>query len=119
MPPKRASVPSNAFGASPSALDKLTGRAPADDVGQQNRDTVKPENSNTVKTQDSDTADMQDLADDSSTREKLSFYLRPDQIDKLDEMVLSYKRRTGKRTNRNALMSQILDRVDLDFILGE
>jgi hypothetical protein len=57
--------------------------------------------------------------DDSSTREKVTFYLRPDQVEKLDEMVIAYKRRTGRRTNRNALMRLLLDRVEIDQLVQE
>jgi hypothetical protein len=55
--------------------------------------------------------------DDSNTREKITFYLRPDQVEKLDELVIAYRRRTGRRTNRNALMRLVLDRIDIDLLL--
>lgn len=143
MPPKRATVPINTFGSSSTALDKLTGRVPAveehtepappvepqhdadpadpaepavaqssNTVLRQNNSTVLRQNSNTVTTQAS--ADS-DSADDSSTREKVTFYLRPDQVEKLDELVIAYKRRTGQRMNRNELMRQMLDRITIDF----
>ncbi len=126
MSPKRASVPQDTYGNRPSALDKLTGRAPQNipahqtekgdqqfpspSVEQENRKTGEPQDSNTVLLQSAE-------KDDSSTREKITFYLRPDQIDKLDELTLAYKRQTGKRLNRNALVRQLIDRCTLDMLL--
>jgi hypothetical protein len=139
MPPKRAAVPTNAFGAGSKALDKLTGRtsAPEPEVTEsptpeapppasaapQSSITAIPENGNTVKPRSSKTVlpseAVESEADDSSTREKVTFYLRPDQVEKLDDLVLTYKRRTGQRTNRNALLRLLLDRVDIDLLLTE
>jgi len=48
--------------------------------------------------------------------EKISFYLRPDQVDKLDELALAYKKRTGVRLNRNELVRRLIDRADLDLL---
>jgi hypothetical protein len=101
MAPKRATVPSDAFAKPPSALDKLTGRASTED---------------TVKSQDRNTVIPQTGADESA-REKITFYLRPDQIDKLDELVLAYKRQTGKRINRNEVVRRLIDLCDLDLLL--
>lgn len=130
MPPKRATVPTNTFGAGPTALDKLTGRAtptepealptPLEPV--RTASPTLPQNSDTVKLQNGKTVSQQDGAgdegvDDSNTREKITFYLRPDQVEKLDELVIAYKRRTGQRTNRNALMRLVLDRLDIDLLL--
>jgi hypothetical protein len=136
MPPKRAAVPTNTFGAGSKALDKLTGRVappepdgaepgrqeedPAHAVVLQDRTPALPQDRNTVKRQNANASGVRsdgEGTDDSSTREKVTFYLRPDQVEKLDELVLTYKRRTGRRTNRNALMRLMLDRVDLDFLL--
>lgn len=127
MAPKRASVPNNTFGGGPSALDKLTGRVPSDQPPQQDRETVdsqdritvSPQNSNNVSPQNSNTVLPQEGADDSSTREKITFYLRPDQIDKLDELTLAYKRRTGRRLNRNELVRRMIDRCDLPLLLDQ
>lgn len=137
MPPKRAAVPTNTFGGGPKALDKLTGRAPAAEpetaatppaaapeptpprATRQSRETVSPQNGKAASRQNStaqqESADS-DGGDDSSTREKVTFYLRPDQVEKLDELVITYKRRTGRRTNRNALMRLLLDHVDIELL---
>jgi hypothetical protein len=128
MPPKRASVPTNTFGASSSALDKLTGRnSPAEpDLPPATLGASLPsaDSSNTVITQNGNTVSMQqraddESADDSRTREKITFYLRPDQVEKLDELVIAYKRQTGQRMNRNALMRLLLDRVDIALLLQD
>ncbi|NTU85957.1 MAG: hypothetical protein HGA45_42620 [Chloroflexales bacterium] len=142
MPPKRAAVPTNTFGGGPKALDKLTGRAPAAEpetadtppsaapeptpqrTTRQSRETVSPQNGKAASRQSSSAPAAQESAesdggDDSSTREKVTFYLRPDQVEKLDELVIAYKRRTGRRTNRNALMRLLLDRVDIDLLVQE
>jgi len=52
--------------------------------------------------------------------EKTTFYLRPDQIDKLDELVTSYKRHTGQRkgVNRNDIVRRLIDRADLSMLVG-
>ena len=73
---------------------------------------------NGARTAPDETADGEG-GDDSSTREKVTFYLRPDQVEKLDELVIAYKRRTGKRTNRNALMRKLLDLVEIDLLVQE
>jgi hypothetical protein len=141
MPPKRATVPTNTFGAA-KALDKLTGRAPTPEPEppeappappapspaserktRQSRETVVPQNGKTALRQSSSATATQESGeseggDDSSTREKVTFYLRPDQVEKLDELVIAYKRRTGRRTNRNALMRLLLDRVDIDLLVS-
>lgn len=127
MAPKRASVPSNSFGSGPSALDKLTGRVHSDQPPAQDRETVEPQygstvspqHGNTVSPQHGNTVSPHESADDSSTREKITFYLRPDQIDKLDELTLAYKRRTGQRLNRNELVRRMIDRCDLQLLLDQ
>lgn len=142
MPSKRAAVPTNTFGGA-KALDKLTGRAPTPEPetteappappaptpaperkARQSRETVVPQNGKAASRQSSTNSSAQESAegeggDDSSTREKVTFYLRPDQVEKLDELVITYKRRTGRRTNRNALMRLLLDRVDIDLLTQE
>jgi len=109
MPSKRAAVPENVFGQKGTALDKLTGRAPAE------QGTDK-EYGNTVLPQSSDTVSPQDRADQ-ETREKLSVYLRPDQVDKLDELALEYRRRTGKRISRVEVVRRLIDASDLQMVL--
>jgi hypothetical protein len=109
MAPKRATIPADTFAKPPSALDKLTGRTRTEGtVEPHNGGTVPPENSNTVK---------QQVAGEDVAREKITFYLRPDQADKLDDLVLAYKRQTGKRINRNEVVRRLVDFCDLDVLL--
>lgn len=48
---------------------------------------------------------------------KISFYLRPDQVEMLDELALAYKQRTRIRINRNELVPHLIDRADLQGLL--
>ncbi|MEI8165570.1 MAG: hypothetical protein WCG26_04295 [Chloroflexales bacterium] len=142
MPPsKRAVVPANAFGPGPKVLDKLTGRAQTP-VSEEVGDVPEPDaalptpeatGSGNTAVRDSSTTVPRHIdkaepppesadgegADDSSTREKVTFYLRPDQVEKLDELVITYKRRTGQRTNRNALVRLLIDRIDINLLLTD
>jgi len=79
-------------------------------------DTPEAHHRDTVKRQDRETVKQQSGTDESA-REKITFYLRPDQIDKLDELVLAYRRQTGNRINRNELVRRLIDLCDLDMLL--
>jgi Uma2 family endonuclease len=57
--------------------------------------------------------------DEGSGTEKISFYLRPDQLDKLDELALAYKKQVGTRINRNEIVRRLIDRCDLRLLLDE
>lgn len=126
MSGKRAVVPAQSFTRRPTALDKLTGAAPdrdtdapqdGDTAASDNRDTVAQSYSETVSQLHSETA--QPAARGASGFEKTSFYLRPDQLDKLDDLALAYRRRTGQRVGRNDLVRRLIDRCDLDSLIGE
>jgi len=126
MSGKRAVVPAQSFTKRPTALDKLTGAAPdhdadapqdSDTATPPNRDTVTPSYGETSSPPHSETA--QPAARGASGLEKTSFYLRPDQLDKLDELALAYRRRTGQRVGRNDLVRRLIDRCDLDSLIGE
>ena len=101
---KRAPVPTDAFSRPASALDKLTGRTPAEPAENQKA----PPPPKAAVTPQSDT---------SAAREKVSFYLRPDQLDKLDELALAYRKHTGHRLNRNDIIRQLVDLCDLAMLL--
>ena len=119
---KRAEVPGDVFAKRPSALDKLTGAAPtsADAVEQQHGNTATRQDGNTVLHQSGDTASPHAMKSVGET-EKTTFYLRPDQLDKLDELVAAYKRHTGQRkgVNRNDIVRRLIDRADLATVIGE
>ncbi len=110
MPTKRAQVPGEVFAKRPSALDKLTGAAPEADT--------TPQDSTTVMRHNGDTAMPHTTG--KGAGEKTTFYLRPDQIDKLDELVTSYKRHTGQRkgVNRNDIVRRLIDRADLSMLVA-
>lgn len=103
MNSKRAVVPEQTFNKKPTALDKLTGRANFEGeaiVENKNGNTVSQLNSNTVK-----------------SGEKTSFYLRSEQLDKLDELTMEYKKRTGKRINRNDIVRTLVDGCSLESLI--
>ncbi len=109
MSAKRAQVPGEVFAKRPSALDKLTGAVPE-------ADTTPSQDGNTVMRQSGDAAAR---ATGKGAGEKTTFYLRPDQIDKLDALVTSYKRHTGQRkgVNRNDIVRRLIDRADLSLLV--
>ena len=49
--------------------------------------------------------------------EKIRFYLRPDQVDKLDELALAHKGAPASRINRNELVRRLIDRADLQLLV--
>ena len=119
MPTKRAQVPQEPFAKQLSALEKLTGSAaPAEEA-------ARSEDGNTVSRQYGEAATQHDDVAQvpahvgKAGNEKISFYLRPDQVDKLDDLVLAFKKRTGVRLNRNELMRRLIDRTNLQLLLKE
>jgi hypothetical protein len=101
---KHAPVQTDAFNRPASALDKLTGRTSAEPA-EDNNAPPPP------------TAAVPPQSDPSTMREKVPFYLRPDQLDKLDELALAYRKHTGQRLNRNDIIRQLVDQCDLDMLL--
>ena len=129
MSGRRAAVPGGVFGKRPTALEKLTGAGETEHEGHspQHRTTVPPSDSHTVAPHHGDTA----APSDSGTvpapgrkagrmgAEKTTFYLRPDQLDKLDELAYAYKKRTGRRIDRQDIVRLLIDRCTLDDLLAE
>jgi hypothetical protein len=74
----------------------------------QNDTTVKPQNDNAVKPQRIRKTDE---------RDKVTYYLNPGQLDKLEELRLAYKKATGKRLNGQDFMRLIVDRLELHILL--
>jgi hypothetical protein len=118
MTTKRAQVPGEVFTKRPSALDKLTGAAPEADTTPQDSNTVMRHNSDTAMPRATGAGPGPGTG--KGAGEKTTFYLRPDQIDKLDELVTSYKRHTGQRkgVNRNDIVRRLIDRADLSMLVG-
>ena len=117
MAGKRATVPTGVYGQRPSALDKLTGTAASPDASadEQSHGEAARQHGKTVIPQEGGTTPVPLLS--AASNEKVTFYLRPGQVDKLDELVLAHKRRTGVRINRNELVRRLIDRADLDLLL--
>jgi hypothetical protein len=95
-------------------------------VPQSNGDTVKPLNGGTVLQSNSDavqqlnslTVKPPNRGTAKSGLTKTSFYIRPDQADKLDDLAHEYKKRTGKRIDRQDIVRAIIDEIDLDNLLN-
>ena len=117
MAGKSAKVPQEVYGQRPSVLDKLTGAAPSPGASaeKQGHGEAVRQHGNTVIPQEGGAAPVP--IPTAAGNEKVTFYLRPDQVDKLDELVLAYKRRTGVRINRNELVLRLIDHADLDLLL--
>ncbi len=141
---RRATVPGEVFTRRPSALDKLTGTAPDDGSTVEPSDggTVPQPNSTTSELSHGVTVELSDRATvppphretappprggtGEALREtgrkglkKTSFYLRTDQLDKLDELAYAFKRRTGRRIDRQDILRALIDRYTLDDLLAE
>lgn len=48
--------------------------------------------------------------------EKISFYLTHEQAGKLDDLAYEYKKRTGKRVNRNDIVRYLIDGCSIDSL---
>ena len=117
MAAKRAHLPEEPFARRPTALEKLTGAASTgeDSAQAQHSSTVLPPHG-AAATEQEGPGPAAASAGKGAT-EKVSFYLRPDQVDKLDELALAYKKRTGVRLNRNELVRRLIDRADLQLLV--
>jgi len=72
---------------------------------QQNDNTVKPQS--TGKQQSSKTAQ----------REKITFYLEPEQANKLYDFMEAFRQRTGVRINQQDMLRRMIDVVTIDTVL--
>ena len=109
-----------------SAFNKALREAQQDNIGEQkNRETVKLSNGYAVEQSSSETVIPQDsktvkpLSSETVKRglTKTSFYLRPDQIEKLDDLAHECKKRTGRRIDRQDIIRALIDNTDLENIL--
>jgi len=78
--------------------------------------TVVPLSSDTVETSQSETVTeqqsrkMKPLNSTTVKKEvKVSFYLTPEEEQKLDDLAYEHKKRTGKRINRNDIVRHLID----------
>jgi hypothetical protein len=51
--------------------------------------------------------------------EKVTFYLTPGQVEKLDDLVHDYRKRTGKRINRTEIIRFLVEHARLETLLAE
>lgn len=79
--------------------------------------TVSPPSSTTVERLDSETATQSNSATTQRSLAKTSFYIRPDQADKLDDLAYHFKRQRGKRIDRQDIIRALIDNSSLDQLL--
>ena len=110
---KRVKVTAETFDKKPSALDKLVGgRAPQEAVEvQQQRAGAEAETPTPQETTPARPAIQR-------TYKPTSIYLDDSQLDKLDDLAHEYKKRTGKRINRNDVVRALVDQADLPSVLA-
>lgn len=59
------------------------------------------------------------LQSSNEAREKATFYLAPGQLEKLDDLAHGYRKRTGRRVNRNEIIRFLIDKAELETLLAE
>lgn len=91
-----------------------------------NRETVSPPSGSTARKQDGDTVARgrsetvkRSDRDEREELQKTTFYLTPAQLDTLDELAYGYKRKTGKRINRNDIVRFLVEHAQLETLLAE
>jgi hypothetical protein len=84
---------------------------------QLDSETVSLSNCETGKQSSDDTVVQSTRETVKSGLEKTSFYISHKQLDKLDDMAHEYKKRTGKRINRNDIVRHLIDQVDLESLI--
>jgi hypothetical protein len=94
---------------------------------QKNSETVKPLDGETVRPSDSTTLEQQhstttkppDRTTVKSELLKTSFYIWPEQSEKLDDLAHDYKKKRpgGKRIDRQDIIRALIDNTDLESLL--
>src|SRR5437867_4265873 len=87
-------------------------------VEQSNAKTVEQASGETVQQQISTTAKPLNRETVISCLTKTSFYIRAEQIEKLDDLAHEYKKRTGKRIDRQDIVRALIDETNLDTLLN-
>ena len=103
---KRASVPQNTF-TRHTALDKLTGA------------TEREEDHGPPAVEQRPTAE--ETAQETEKSAKVTFYLSSSQLEKLEDLSYTYRKRTGHKMNRIDIVRRLIDYCDIDLLvdLGE
>ena|SRR2546423_1919419 len=89
----------------PSSTLPQNRKTVTDSTIQQSDNAVKPQD--TVKQQSRKTAQ----------REKLTFYLEPEQANKLYDFMEAFRKRTGIKINQQDMLRRIVDVIELDAVL--
>jgi len=50
-------------------------------------------------------------------RDRVTFYLDPGQLERLEELKIEYRKKTGTRINEQEIVRRVIDRLTLDFLL--
>lgn len=111
-------------------LDKNIPQAPAisadQPIAKEETDTVQSSiftrNSNTVSDgtlpQHTQTAKQQNtVKQQSRKREKITFYLEPEQASKLYDFMEAFRKRTGVKINQQDMLRRIIDVMTIDTVL--
>jgi len=104
---KRAKVTADTFSKKPTALDKLIGSTPAP--------APEPVTQEQPPTAEQSTAPERPATQ--RTYKPTSFYLDDMQLDKLDDLAHEYKKRTGKRINRNDIIRTLVDQTAIEDVI--
>jgi hypothetical protein len=107
MPVRRVSALSQVLSETQAAAQTSTTTQPEKrDTMAVSQDTALPQSDNTVKKQRK-----------TDLRDKVTFYLDPGQLDKLEEMRAAYKKETGTRLSEQDFMRLIINRLELRILL--
>jgi hypothetical protein len=93
-------------------------------VEQKNGETVKPlrrdkvEQSSGEAVQQQNSTTVKPLNTVKNGLTKTSFYIRRDQVEKLDDLAHEFKKRTGKRIDRQDIVRALIDEINLDNLLN-
>jgi hypothetical protein len=85
---------------------------------QQSAITSEPQKSKTAELQNIITANSSKTeGDEEKATEKLTLYLHPSQRDKLDMLIMEYRKQTSKRITHNKLMRMLIEKAELKNLL--
>lgn len=117
------SIPQNSNDVLDQSINTLTPQNP-NTVLPQNDNEVTQQNTNPSKRQSSNTSIPQDLNKVlpqnqrmTDKRDRVTFYLDPGQLEKLEEIKIQYRKKTGIRINEQEIVRRAIDRLDVDFLL--
>jgi hypothetical protein len=64
---------------------------------------------------------VEEETEDTERRElmRASFYPYPEQLEKLDELAVAYRKKISRRVNRQHILRWLINRSDLDLIVED